>query len=174
MKRLALVTLSIMLAFFACFCLSSCKSKELQFDKEYVYSSISFKKAKDLKLEDLPFFNHLAIVDRPIKTIADYEKMSRDKIDDFYFVFQVENKLERVYIKPIINYIKIIESENAYVLCVKYSEDEDVAKYNAVRSNDNFTCLDSTAKVKDFYFKNGKIHYELAINEKFSIIYNYK
>lgn len=75
-KSVLTITLTAVLLFCMCFCFTGC-NKNIQYNKEYKYCGVTFKKDKDLKLEDL---NSFIPAGYDIKTVADFEKMFKDNI----------------------------------------------------------------------------------------------
>ena len=182
MKKIISTVLAGVCAFGTVLCLVSCQPKELQLDKEYVYTDISFKKAKDLTIEDVaafaPLFSAAMVGIDPVDTVKEFEEYIRQNIDTYSIVRLTENGSERIYIKPSITSIRITEGypyiAKAYSLWLKYEDKEEELRYGAEREGDVFTIPDSVATLDDFYFSSGALHYDLVFNEKFSVVYNYE
>ena len=73
MKKWITATLAAVCTVSACVGFAACSQKEMQLDKEYVYSSISFKNAADITLSDVSSFIPFGYTDK-ISNISDFEK----------------------------------------------------------------------------------------------------
>lgn len=178
----------ILSAIVVCFSFSSCallsilKPKDLQLDKEYVYAGISFKKAEDIKIEDIDEFIPMfpAEVGSPsIKTVADFEKWLKDNLDEYTIVRHTENGNKRIALKPIKS-IRITEGypyiAHAFSLWIKtdIEGEEKELRYGAVCEENKFIPSDERIIADCFYFEKGALHYDFALNEKFTIVYNFE
>jgi hypothetical protein len=176
MKKLLSLVLTAVCILSMALCLVSCQEKELQFDKEYVYTDISFKKADDLTLDDIRGF---IPVGSSIETVKDFENLLRENIETYYIERLTESGLsERMHIRPSILSVRITEGHpymtNAYSLWLKSEFEEKEVCYGVIRNGDVFTCPDPMIEFIDFYYSGGKLHYDLEFNDKFSIVYNFK
>ena len=79
MKKLLSIFLSA-LCLFVGVCFAGCNN-EIQFNKEYKYYGVTFKKSEDLTIEDLSSFIPTFGVGSDVKTVADFEKMLKDNLD---------------------------------------------------------------------------------------------
>ena len=179
MKKLLAIILSIVCTLSMCLGLTACADKELQFDKEYTYVDISFKKAKDITLEDIDTFVPMMLPNGPkVESVKDFEKMLKDYIDTYWIEKHTPNGNERIYLKTKLVSIRITEGypylENAYSIWLKYEDKEEEMRYGVVRDGNTFTCPDSKALIQEFYFSDGMLHYDLEFNDKFSVVYDYK
>ena len=177
-KKLLTIGLAVLLMLCMSVSFTGCGLIKLQYDKEYVYSDISFKKSKDLKLEDLSAFIPNSVVTKyKIESIEDFENMLKDNIDTYYVYKQTEGGIEQVYIKPKFDSIRVTEGypyvANAYSFYLK-SEAQEFRYGMVLVDNHVFACADSKVDLGKFYFSKGEFHYEFEFNEKFSIVYNYK
>ena len=157
-KKLLAVFLS---ALCLCFCFAGCK-KGIQFNTEYKYCGVTFKKDKDLKLEDLD--NFIPAVGYDIKTVADFEKMLKEHIDQFSIREMTESGVEEIRFAPVINSIALTEDTltldtKSGVEFYEYTLKEDVIKCDCQY---------------EFYFKKGQFHYEIKLIDKFIVVYNFK
>ena len=178
MKKWITATLASVCMVSACVGFAACEtpSKELQMDKKYVYSGISFEKAEDLTLEDLSSFIPPSFTGIEIKTVADFENMLRDNLDTYYITRRTENGIVRIDFKPIIQTIRITKGfavmEDGYSIWLTYEGETEEECFGATREDDVFTLINNPNQ--GFYFENGALHYNLELNEKFSVVYNYK
>ena len=177
-KRFLTIIFAVLLMFCTSVSFAGCGLIKLQYDKEYVYSDISFKKSNDLKVEDLSAFIPASVISKyKVESIKDFENMLKENIDTYFIYIQKpESSIERVYIKPKFDSIRVVEGypyvANAYSFYLK-SEGQEF-RYGMFCDDNVFTSADSILDLQEFYFSNGALHYELEFNEKFSIVYNYK
>ena len=101
MKKLLSMILSALCLFMGV-CFAGCNN-ELQFNKEYKYCGVTFEKDKDLTLEDLSRF--IPRVGYDIKTVADFEKMLKDNLEQFSIRVMTEDGIKAVYFDPVIKSI---------------------------------------------------------------------
>ncbi len=177
MKKLLSILLTVVCVLGTAFCCVACQPKELQLDKEYVYTDISFKKADGLTLDDIASLVPIMSASS-VKTVKDFENFLKENIETYSIERLTENGREEVHIRPSILSVRITEGypymENAYSLWVKSEWKEKEVCYGVVRNGDVFTCPDSMAEVVDFYYSEGELHYDLELNDKFSIVYNFQ
>lgn len=181
MKNILSTFLATICTLGACLGFAACQQKTLELDKEYVYTKISFKKAKDLTFDDVSMFAPMSATAThidPVDTIKELEEYIRENINTYSIYRQTENGSERIYIKPSILSVKITEGypyiAKAYSFWLKYEGKDDEVRYGALREGNRFTFPDSKVTLNDFYYSNGALHYELSFNEKFSVVYNYE
>lgn len=174
MKKALKAVIAVLLILAAVFSFSACKSNELQLDSEYVYSGISFKKAEGLTIDDLSSFIPMG---RSIGSVKEFENFLIENINDYNIFRHTQNGTERIYLKPAITSIRITEnylssSSNAYSVWLKSDVSEEVC-YGCERKEDYFSVLDFDKKIAEIYFSDGALHYELELNEKFAVVYDY-
>ena len=138
-----------------------CNNK-IQLNTEYKYCGITFKKDDDLKIEDLD--NFFPAVGYEIKTIADFEKMLKDNIEQFSIRVMTKEGVKAIYFDPVIKSIAL--TEDKLTLDTKTG-----VKFYEYTLNDNAIECDAEY---DFYFKNGQFHYEIELIDKFIVVYNFK
>ena len=170
MKRI----LSTALAVFtlgAATCFVACQPQELQMDKEYRCTGISFKKASDLTLNDLSSFIPMG---RQVNSISDFEKLLIDNMDTYAIDRRTATGRERIFLSDFTHSLRVSEGyddvENGYTFYLTHKGETQVL--GAVRTEDTFTLMNDGEYV--YYFENGAFHYDLELNEKFAIVYNYK
>lgn len=160
MKKLLIRLLIVALSVLTLVGFTGC-NKNLRLNTEYKYCGITFKKDKDLKIEDLSSFIPLGY---EIKTVSDFEKMLKDNIEQFHIVVRTENGFERVYFDPIIKSIALTKDK----LTLDTKNGVEFYEYTL---QDNI--IESDAKYS-FYFEKGQIHYEIELIDKFIVVYNFK
>lgn len=137
-------------------------NRKIQFNTEYKYCGVTFKKDKDLTLEDLSAF--IPPVGYDIKTVADFEKMLKENIEQFSIRAMTENGIEAVYFDPVIKSIALTEDKLTL-------DTKSGVKFCEYTINDNVIKCDSQY---EFYFEKGKFHYEIKLIDKFIVVYNFK
>lgn len=160
MKKLLSILLSV-LCLFVGVCFVGC-NKDIQFNKEYKYCGVTFEKDKDLTLEDLSRF--IPPVGYDIKTVADFEKILKDNLEQFSITVTTADGWERVYFDPVIKSIAL--TEDTLTLDTKNG-----VKFYEYTLNDNVIECDAQY---EFYFEKGKFHYEIELIDKFIVVYNFK
>ena len=182
MKKWITTALASVCAVSACVGFAACEtpskelpSKELQLDKEYVFSSLSFKKAADITMDDIDSFIPFGYTDK-IKSIRDFEKFLTENVETYYIYQSTENGTKRVDLKPTIESIRITKGfavmEDGYSVWIVYEDTEEEKCFGATREGDVFTFINHPDQ--GCYFKSGALHYEQEWNEKFSVVYTYK
>jgi len=173
MKKWITATLAAVCTVSACVGFAACSQKEMQLDKEYVYSSISFKKAADITLSDVSSFIPFGYTDK-ISNISDFEKFLVENLDTYSIYRHSSAGNERIYLAEFTHSLRVTEGyedvENGYTFWLTYKG--ETLDFGAVRSEDDFTFVNDSRDV--YYFKNGAFHYDLELNEKFAVVYNYK
>lgn len=161
MKKIFVKFLVVMLTILTIYSATSCNNK-IQLNTEYKYCGISFKKDENLKIEDLD--NFIPHVGFEIKTVADFEKMLEDNIEQFSIRIMTDDGVKTVYFAPIIKSIAL--TEDTLTLDTKTG-----VKFYEYTLNDNIIECDAQY---EFYFKKGQFHYEIELIDKFIVIYNFK
>lgn len=159
MRKLWTIVLAVLLML--CMSLAGC-NKEIQLNTEYKYCGITLKKDKDLKLEDLD--NFIPPVGYDIKTVADFEKMLEDNIEQFSISVMSESGIESISFSPVIKSIALTEDKLTL-------DTESGVKFYEYTLNHNLIECDSKY---EFYFKNDQFHYEIKLIDKFIVVYNFK
>ena len=162
MKKLLSILLSV-LCLFVGVCFAGCNN-EIQFNKEYKYCGVTFKKSEDLTIEDLSSFIPIFGVGSDVKTVADFEKMLKDNLEQYSITVTTADGWERVYFDPVIKSIAL--TEDTLTLDTKNG-----VKFYEYTLNDNV--IECDAKY-EFYFEKGKFHYEIELIDKFIVVYNFK
>lgn len=174
--------IAILAVFYALFSIVGCGSldESLQFDKLYSYKGISFKKAAGLSFEDVASLVPTgAVVDgnNLVDTVTELEEYIATNIDSYSVVVHAETGNERIFIKPKVLSLRVTEGNpyvaNGYSLWLTYAEQDGEFCYGAKKEGETFIFVDAYAP-NDFYFSKAEFHQELMLNEKFSIIYNYR
>ncbi len=159
-KQLLTIGLAVLLMCCIGICFTGC-NKEIQFNKEYKYCSVTFKKDKDLTLEDLSSFIPLGY---DIKTVADFEKMLKDNIEQFSIRVMTEDGIKAVYFDPVIKSIAL--TEDTLTLDTKNG-----VMFYEYTLTDNVIQCDAPC---EFYFEKGQFYYEIELIDKFIVVYNFK
>ena len=160
-KKLLTIGFAVLFMYCIGICFTGC-NKEIQFNTEYKYCGVTFKKDKDLKLEDLDKF--IPAIGYDIKTVADFEKMLKDNIEQFFIRVRTEDGIKEVYFDPVIKSIAL--TEDTLTLDTKNG-----VMFYEYTLTDNVIKCDSQY---EFYFKNGQFHYEIELIDKFIVVYNFK
>lgn len=183
MKKLLSIVCAIVCAVGISFGLVSCKdkqAKELEFNKNHSYDGVSFKTAKNITLADISSFLPAGYAGYDITSVGDFKDFLKENIDVYSIMRQTESGTERIYLRTPISVVKITEGNpyvaNAYSLWLTYIDDVDAQPYcyPVKRDKDTFVSADSLASIPKFYYQNGALHYDFALNEKFTIVYNYR
>lgn len=168
MKKILTVILSWMLTFIMGMSFSACKTKELQMNTEYVYSGISFKKADDLKIEDLGDFIPASIGADAIDSIEAFEVFLRNNIETYSIVQKTENGRKTIYLKPSILSVKIVRRWDLGASLVIKKDTDEFTYSCVIKGNHIFSSIS-----EELYFEENALHYDLRFNDKFAVVYNY-
>lgn len=160
-KKLLTICLAVLLMLCMGISFVGCNRK-IQFNTEYKYCGVTFKKDKDLTLEDLSAF--IPPIGYDIKTVTDFEKMLKENIEQFSIRVMTENGIEVVYFDPVIKSIAL--TEDTLTLDTKNG-----VMFYEYTLNDNVIECDAQY---EFYFEKGQFHYEIELIDKFIVVYNFK
>ena len=161
MKKVLLLLVCVLCLFFV-----ACAPAQPKEGAEYTYKQISFKRGKDLQIEDLANFMPMAAAfpgGKLPQSVDEFEDFLLEYVDSYSIIRQTENGQERVFLKTEIVSVTLSES----VLTVKTQDGETDYPYTK-DGNRYVTDTDFT-----FYFEKGEFRYDLAFTENFSAVYHY-
>lgn len=161
MKKVLLLLVCVLCLFFV-----ACAPAQPKEGAEYTYKQISFKRGKDLQIEDLANFMPMAAAfpdGKLPQSVDEFEDFLLEYVDSYSIIRQTENGQERVFLKTEIVSVTLSES----VLTVKTQDGETDYPYTK-EGNRYVTDTDFA-----FYFEKGEFRYDLAFTENFSAVYHY-
>lgn len=164
--------LFIFVLFVAVLALSACaKDESSEIEGEYHYSGITFERAEGLSFDDVkPLISSSNIFhfDGEINTISDVENFIRENIDVYYITKTTDQGQVRVGLKNFIEEITI-----AGETVVLSGSGESLSFAYTIQGN--ALCLDyPDGMVKyDFFFRSGKICYEIELIEGFTLVHEF-
>ena len=161
MKKVLLLLVCVLCLFFV-----ACAPAQPKEGAEYTYKQMSFKRGKDLQIQDLANFMPMAAAfpggELP-QSVEEFENFLLENAETYSFIRQTKRGAERVFLKTDIVSVTLSES----VLTVKTQNGETDYPYTK-EGNRYVTDTDFT-----FYFEKGEFRYDLAFTENFSAVYHY-
>ena len=161
MKKVLLLLVCVLCLFFV-----ACAPAQPKEGAEYTYKQMSFKRGKDLQIQDLANFMPMAAAfpggELP-QSVEEFENFLLENAETYSFIRQTKRGAERVFLKTEIVSVTLSES----VLTVKTQDGETDYPYTK-EGNRYVTDTDFA-----FYFEKGEFRYDLAFTENFSAVYHY-